>query len=146
MSKTATQPLTAAAVLRLLALVVPWLLHLLVADVALSLLLILRPFCPSLVYDWSSSIASGVWKGVQHIFTQSNHARIVVSGADSLPRNGERPGGQQSRRVERLLHDPGSGSTRWNVRTVSLVRKTATEVGALPRLGSVGDGHASGQP
>ncbi|EMC93525.1 hypothetical protein BAUCODRAFT_75703 [Baudoinia panamericana UAMH 10762] len=65
---------------------VPWLLHLLVADIILSALLPISAFLPDLCYDISSAIAESVWAGIQRIFTVSNHAQIVVSGVDKLPK------------------------------------------------------------
>ncbi|KAF2172857.1 hypothetical protein M409DRAFT_49376 [Zasmidium cellare ATCC 36951] len=65
---------------------VPWLVHLLLADVALSLLLPVSAVAPTLAYNLSSSIAESVWRGIQSIFTRVNHAEIIVSGADKLPR------------------------------------------------------------
>lgn len=63
----------------------PWLLHLFVADAALSALLPLSAFSPRLVYDASSAIARTVWRGIQLIFTRLNGAKITSSGA-ILPR------------------------------------------------------------
>lgn len=65
---------------------VPWLTQLLVADVLLSLLLPVSAVAPTLAYNLSSTIAESVWRGIQFIFTGSNHANIIVSGADRLPR------------------------------------------------------------
>ncbi|PHH87859.1 hypothetical protein CDD83_8312 [Cordyceps sp. RAO-2017] len=62
----------------------PWLLYLFLADVALSLLLPLRPLAPRLVYDASSRIAGSVWAWIQAIFERANGADIVCSG-DALP-------------------------------------------------------------
>lgn len=64
---------------------VPWLAHLLLADVALSLLLPLSAVAPSLAYNLSSAIAESVWRGIQFIFTGINHAKILVSGLEELP-------------------------------------------------------------
>ena len=66
------------------ALVLPWLLYLCLADVALSLLLLLKPFFPDLVYDLSSAIAGSVWRWIQLIFTRLNGADVTFSG-DALP-------------------------------------------------------------
>ncbi|RDA86000.1 hypothetical protein CP532_4872 [Ophiocordyceps camponoti-leonardi (nom. inval.)] len=63
----------------------PWLLHLLLADIFLSLLLPLRPLAPRLVYNVSSRIAETVWGWIQAIFERINGAEIVCSG-DALPR------------------------------------------------------------
>lgn len=70
--------------LRGLALTVPWVLYLLLADIALSLLLPLKLISPHLVYNTSSLIAQSVWAWIQAIFTRSNGARISISG-DVLP-------------------------------------------------------------
>lgn len=72
--------------LRCAAFFVPWLAHLLLADVALSLLLPVSAVAPSLAYNLSSAIAEPVWRGIQSIFTRINHADIIVSGAEQLPR------------------------------------------------------------
>jgi 1-acyl-sn-glycerol-3-phosphate acyltransferase len=64
--------------------VVPWLLYLLLADLALSLLLIPKYFIPDTVYDASSAIAQSVWTWIQHIFETLNGATITTSG-DVLP-------------------------------------------------------------
>lgn len=65
--------------------VAPWLAWLAVADVALSLLLLVKLFAPDLVYDISSWIAYSVWKWIQIIFETINGAQITISG-DKLPR------------------------------------------------------------
>ncbi|KAH8893813.1 1-acyl-sn-glycerol-3-phosphate acyltransferase [Thozetella sp. PMI_491] len=70
--------------LRGLAITVPWLAWLLVADLLLSLLLLVKAFAPDLVYDLSSGIASGVWRWIQFIFEGLNGAVITTSG-DPLP-------------------------------------------------------------
>ena len=74
---------------RAAALLIPWLTHLLVADILLSALLPLAAFLPTTAYNLSSQIAASVWRSIQSIFTRSNHAQIIVSGADALPRSGE---------------------------------------------------------
>ena len=63
----------------------PWLTHLLVADVLLSALLPLSTLFPNLTYSISSSIAESVWREIQIIFTRINRANIIVSGAEKLP-------------------------------------------------------------
>lgn len=63
----------------------PWLLHLFLADLALSALLPLSAVFPTTCYALSSHIAASVWHGVQAIFTRINGADITVSGADGLP-------------------------------------------------------------
>ncbi|KAK7432551.1 hypothetical protein QQZ08_000758 [Neonectria magnoliae] len=70
--------------LRGVALTVPWVLYLLLADIALSLLLPLKLISPRLVYNTSSLIAQSVWAWIQAIFTHFNGARISTSG-DLLP-------------------------------------------------------------
>lgn len=62
----------------------PWLFHLLLADVALSALLPLSAALPTACYNLSSRIAESVWRGVQAIFTRINGARITVSGTEKL--------------------------------------------------------------
>lgn len=64
--------------------VAPWVVWLGVADVALSLLLLIKAFAPDLVYNLSSAIAYSVWKWIQFIFETSNGAEITISG-DKLP-------------------------------------------------------------
>ncbi|KAJ2903810.1 acyltransferase [Zalerion maritima] len=75
---------TALTTLRGLALTIPWLLHLLIADMLLSLLLPLKPLLPDLVYNLSSLIAFTVWRSIQVIFETFNSAQITFSG-DALP-------------------------------------------------------------
>lgn len=72
--------------LRGVCLVSPWLLHLLVTDIILSLLLPISFIIPSFVYHASSKLACWVWKGIQRICIQWNGARITTSG-ERLPRN-----------------------------------------------------------
>ena len=67
--------------------IVPWLAHLLVADIALSALLPVSVFFPDLCYNASSHIAASVWRGIQLIFTRVNRASITVSGIEKLPSN-----------------------------------------------------------
>ena len=66
---------------------VPWLVHLCIADLALSALLSISWLLPSFCYNASSYIAQSVWRGIQIIFTRINRANIVVSGAEGLPKN-----------------------------------------------------------
>jgi 1-acyl-sn-glycerol-3-phosphate acyltransferase len=63
----------------------PWIVSLFLADIALSLLLLLKPFLPDLVYDASSLIAGSIWRWIQLIFERANGAQITFSG-DMLPR------------------------------------------------------------
>lgn len=62
----------------------PWLLHLSIADTLLSALLPFSVLSPTATYNASSLIAASVWAHVQRIFTSTNKARIVVTG-DPLP-------------------------------------------------------------
>jgi Acyltransferase len=64
--------------------VTPWVLYLFLADIALSLLLVFKPFVPDQVYDVSSFIAGSVWSWIQVIFERFNGAQITFSG-DGLP-------------------------------------------------------------
>ncbi|KAF7541574.1 hypothetical protein G7Z17_g11912 [Cylindrodendrum hubeiense] len=70
--------------LRGLALTIPWVFSLFLADIALSLLLPLKLVSPRLVYDASSIIALSIWSWVQAIFARVNGAHIRISG-DPLP-------------------------------------------------------------
>ncbi|KAL3961664.1 hypothetical protein ACCO45_003187 [Purpureocillium lilacinum] len=70
--------------LRGIALTLPWLLALLIADVALSAVLPLSLLGPRLVYDASSRIAAVIWAWIQLIFVSLNGADIGHSG-DELP-------------------------------------------------------------
>ena len=62
----------------------PWLIHLFVSDILLSLLLPFSFVFPRATYHASSYIAYLVWRGIQAIFENVNHARITRSG-DKLP-------------------------------------------------------------
>lgn len=62
----------------------PWLFHLLLADLILSLLLPVSIAFPTAAYDLSSRIAESIWTSVQDIFTINNGANITHSG-DKLP-------------------------------------------------------------
>jgi 1-acyl-sn-glycerol-3-phosphate acyltransferase len=64
--------------------VLPWLLHLFIANTLLSFLLPLTLLSPTATYHTSSLIAASVWKHIQRIFTSTNKARIIVTG-DALP-------------------------------------------------------------
>lgn len=70
--------------LRLLLNFIPWLLHLLIADLLLSALLPLATIFPNWTYNVASSIAEPVWRGIQHICL-SNGADFQFSG-DHIPR------------------------------------------------------------
>lgn len=65
--------------------VVPWIVHLFIADLVLSILLPASIFFPNLCYDLCSGIAESVWRGIQLIFERINRAEIIVSGAEDLP-------------------------------------------------------------
>ncbi|KAF3358097.1 hypothetical protein VDGD_03215 [Verticillium dahliae] len=62
----------------------PWLIFLLLADLALSLQLPFKILFPNLVYNSSSRIAEPVWYWIQIIFERFNGAKITFSG-DALP-------------------------------------------------------------
>jgi 1-acyl-sn-glycerol-3-phosphate acyltransferase len=70
--------------LRGILVVAPWLLHLFVTDIVLSVLLPVSFFAPTTAYNVSLKLANLVWLGVQLIFTKLNRARITTSG-DPLP-------------------------------------------------------------
>ena len=80
------QPGRLLVTLRGISLLSPWLLHLLYADILLSLLLPISIVLPSTAYRISSKIAQGVWAGIQRIFTKWNRACITSSGT-ILPQN-----------------------------------------------------------
>lgn len=63
---------------------IPWLGHLMIADLLLSILLPLKLVAPKLIYNASSRIAGTVWAGIQRIFTRFNGGCITTSG-DALP-------------------------------------------------------------
>lgn len=85
-SQSSSKQHTLVTAIRGATLVTPWVLHLLVADLVLSLLLPLTFVAPTLAYNLCSKIAYWVWKGIQSIFTTFNGAHISVSG-DTLPSN-----------------------------------------------------------
>ncbi|KAF2753221.1 hypothetical protein EJ05DRAFT_515053 [Pseudovirgaria hyperparasitica] len=58
--------------------ITPWLLYLLAADVALSLLLPVKLVLPTPTYHLCSLIAGSVWAWIQHIFVDYNNANIIV--------------------------------------------------------------------
>jgi 1-acyl-sn-glycerol-3-phosphate acyltransferase len=60
--------------------------HLCAANTLLTLLLVYSFLVPTLTYNLASLIAASVWTHIQHIFTHTNGARILVTG-DSLPQN-----------------------------------------------------------
>ena len=66
MPTTVTAPVRA---LRGVAVLSPWLAHLLAVDLLLSLMLPLKPLAPTVVYNVSSILANSVWSWIQRIFT-----------------------------------------------------------------------------
>lgn len=70
--------------LRAAIILTPWLVHLLVSDILLSLLLPISFLAPTAAYHVSSKIAFWVWWGVQTIYTRLNKAHISISG-DEIP-------------------------------------------------------------
>jgi 1-acyl-sn-glycerol-3-phosphate acyltransferase len=62
----------------------PWLLHLCLANTLLSLLLPVSLISRTATYNASSIIAGSVWAHIQRIFTGTNEAHIIVTG-DALP-------------------------------------------------------------
>lgn len=67
-------------------------------------------------------------------------AHIGVRQHDSGERVGSRA--RKPCLVDRLLHDPASCDPGGHAGTMSVVRQTTIEMGAISRLGSVGNGHA----
>ena len=74
----------AYANIRAALLLFPWIIHLFISDILLSLLLPLSFVFPRASYHVSSGIAYLVWRGIQAIFEGANRARITTSG-DKLP-------------------------------------------------------------
>ena len=66
------------------AIVIPWILHLALADILLSALLPLSAVFPTLTYHLSSRLADSAWRAIQRVFTRLNGAIVTTSGA-SLP-------------------------------------------------------------
>lgn len=75
--------------LRGIILIIPFSLHLIVADLLLSSLLPLSPFVPSFVYGLSSSIAGSVWCHIQAIFTRFNRASLTFGHSSAQLPYGE---------------------------------------------------------
>ncbi|PSK46191.1 hypothetical protein B9Z65_5159 [Elsinoe australis] len=69
---------------RLLRFLVPWIVHLLLADLALSALLPAATLFPDWTYNVSSRIAEASWRRIQQICEDNNQANIIRSG-DDLP-------------------------------------------------------------
>ncbi|KAH7064534.1 hypothetical protein B0J12DRAFT_715055 [Macrophomina phaseolina] len=69
----------ATRALRGVAVLSPWLAHLLAVDLILSLLLPFKWAAPTPVYNASSLLAYSVWAWIQAIFTRANRADIVLS-------------------------------------------------------------------
>ncbi|GAB7342653.1 hypothetical protein MBLNU457_g0811t1 [Dothideomycetes sp. NU457] len=70
--------------IRMLLVFIPWVLQLLLADLALSALLPATTVQPSLTYHLASVIAESIWAGIQYICVDFNEARIILTG-DALP-------------------------------------------------------------
>lgn len=86
---TLLKPLQARVVFktfRAAIILVPWLIHLTISDLLLSLLLPFSFLAPTATYHVSSRIAYWVWLGIQTVFVRLNKARITTSG-DELPQN-----------------------------------------------------------
>ena len=86
-TSTILQPLKLHALYtntRAILLLLPWIVHLFISDLVLSLLLPVSFLLPKAAYHVSSKIAYLVWKGIQVIFTKANGACITISG-DELP-------------------------------------------------------------
>lgn len=73
-------------IVRSIVIVLPWLVSLVLMDIALSLLLPLSYIFPDWVYNVSSLIAFTNWKWIQLIFEHFNGGEITISG-DILPEN-----------------------------------------------------------
>ena len=71
--------------LRGIVLVTPWAILLFFQDLLLSLLLLIKPFNPSLAYDLACPIVYSCWIIIQYYFTSVNGARITVSGDALVP-------------------------------------------------------------
>lgn len=69
---------------RFMVVFLPWLAQLLVADLILSALVPAATVYPTLVYNLSSRIAESIWRGIQRICVEHNHAQITIAG-DRLP-------------------------------------------------------------
>lgn len=85
MSSTSPPSPTVFTHLRGLLLLLPWLACLLLADLLLSLLLLIKPLFPDLVYDASSLIAFTIWRWIQLIFEVANGGEIQVSSSGDAP-------------------------------------------------------------
>jgi hypothetical protein len=81
-----SSPLTIPSLFRAAIHVLIFVAHLSVANTLLTLLLGYSFIFPTLTYNLASLIAASVWTHIQHIFTRSNGARILVTG-DPLPQN-----------------------------------------------------------
>lgn len=71
-------------ILRALVFLIPWSLHLLLANLLLTFTLIPSVFIPSQIYALNSQIVYTVWKAIQNFFERKRGARISFSG-DPLP-------------------------------------------------------------
>jgi 1-acyl-sn-glycerol-3-phosphate acyltransferase len=81
-----SSPLTIPSLFRAAIHVLIFVAHLSIANTLLTLLLVYSFIFPTLTYNLASLIAASVWTHIQHIFTRSNGARILVTG-DPLPQN-----------------------------------------------------------
>lgn len=73
-------------ILRALIFLIPWSLHLLLANLLLTLTLVPSFFVPFQTYALNSQIAYSVWKAIQDLFERKRGARISFSG-DPLPQH-----------------------------------------------------------
>ncbi|KAL0640322.1 hypothetical protein Q9L58_000602 [Maublancomyces gigas] len=73
-------------ILRALTFLIPWSLHLLLANLLLTLTLVPSLFIPLQTYAFNSQIAYSVWKAIQNLFERKRGARISFSG-DPLPQH-----------------------------------------------------------
>lgn len=74
-----------AAILRALLFLIPWLLHLVLANILLSITLPFSWPFPAQIYAVNSQIAYTVWVHIQLYFERFRGAKITLSG-DDLPR------------------------------------------------------------
>lgn len=71
-------------ILRAFIFLIPWSLHLLIANLLLTFTLIPSFFIPSKIYALNSQIVYSVWKAIQNLFESKRGAQISFSG-DPLP-------------------------------------------------------------
>lgn len=65
--------------------VTPWVILLFFQDLLLSLLLLIKPFNPSLAYNLACPIVYSCWIMIQWFFTSVNGAHITISGDPLVP-------------------------------------------------------------